>query len=48
MSVDPFEIDTGGPAGIVTVTLLALPAPAPLALLGLAAAIAVRCGRQGR
>jgi len=48
LSVDPFEIDSGGPAGILTVTLLALPAPVPLILFGLTAAIAVRRTREGR
>lgn len=48
LSVDPFEIDSGGPAGILKVTLLALPEPGPLALIGLTLAVAVRRSREGR
>ncbi len=43
-----FEVDSGGPAGILTITLVAVPEPASLALVGAGVvAIALR-GRGAR
>jgi hypothetical protein len=48
LQVDPFEIDPGGPGGVLGVTLRALPEPGSLALLGLAGLVVAGLGREGR